>query len=147
MSRPSSDYSDDEDRVMYDFRGREHRRGRAIQRQRQAPHGGSDCPLHLQPVAGEDEAEYQSQLTSNQVRPANITSLSLGAQGSRSSRTTVSGGIQSSVGRDQRIDKDHHNHHTTVNHNHYHCTVNLNGGWVFAIGLFGRGDSLIMRCT
>ncbi|KAE9393701.1 hypothetical protein BT96DRAFT_923900, partial [Gymnopus androsaceus JB14] len=146
---------------MYDFRGREHRRGRAIERQRQAPHGGSDCPLHLQPVAEEDEAEYHSQLTSNQVRPANITSLSLGAQGSRSSRTTVSGGIQSSVGGDQRIDKDHHNHttvnhnhttvnhnHTTVNHNHNHyCTVNLNGGWVFAIVLFGRGDSLIMRCT
>ncbi|KIK57535.1 hypothetical protein GYMLUDRAFT_752117 [Collybiopsis luxurians FD-317 M1] len=91
--------------------------------------------------------------------------LSQGTSHRTSGHTHISGGFMSSVGRDQTIDTDHHNsqkhrNDIGVQNNSGTIVVPINihihfgsGAdsrtltWVisFSFGLFGRGDSMIMR--
>jgi len=77
----------------------------------------------------------------------NVTfALTQGA--STAGHTTISGGHQSSVGGSQKIIADHRQ--TDVTNNYGLVVIQINGDsktLVFSIGLFGRGDSMTMRCT
>ncbi|KAE9405732.1 hypothetical protein BT96DRAFT_915937 [Gymnopus androsaceus JB14] len=110
--------------------------------------------------SGDSEAE--SSRPPNQRR--NVTfSLSqsrAGNPGNSPSHTSISGGTQSSVGGSQNIITDHHVYHgphdviINTNGSNVHIHIHNHGIgdsnskiWAVFLGLFGRGDSMVMRCT
>jgi len=123
---------------------------------------------HSRRFAHPDESD-DSEAEPNQRRKVMFSLSQSGARnsGSSPSHTTISGGTQSSVGGSQRIITDHryrrvhHGPHATINSNgsnvtiynsiHIHEDSDFNTIWikiwVVSHGLFGRGDSMNMRCT
>jgi len=129
-------------------RGRSKRR-----RHRQCLSGGSsDCER-----AYGSEFETQFPPIRRNVR----FTLSQGRTENWPGHTNISGGNQSSVGGSQKIIADHryrrndtrkHKHANVVNYgDNVHIHIHVDQGnakiWVFSVGLFGRGDSMTMRCT